>query len=331
MRRTITQVLCTFGSLAALSSCSPDRLAYYYPKVDQATITSNQNPTEVLGGIGKIDLIWVIDNSYSMYTWQKAVIKNSQEFMQSLIQLKIKWKMGLISTSGYDSPYLGFAPGDELNYNSVDPVALFEDGVQRLGINGSGTEMLFTPLLNSFAQYPDFLSKDNTPLAIIVVTDAPEQSWVAFSDFYKKFKTIVGSRDVYLYGVFGAQDKEINCEMTDDPFIYAGSPYELFFGAVQYSKVYPLCSPDFGQNLAKIGEDIALKAGLAKIYLEHRPKLSTLKLMNGDVALPRGDVMHEGAWFYDFNLNAVCIYDTELINRDQELKVFYEKDDGNEK
>lgn len=321
MRRTI------IFSLLTLASCAPDKLVYYQPKIDTQAVSTKQNLAEVLGTTGRIDMLWVIDNSYSMDTWQKSVIANSEVFMESLIQQKIKWKMGLISTDENNEPFIGLKPGTELDFNSRTPVDDFKKSVSDLGLNGSGTEKFFTPLLKQLTDYPGFLRAD-TPLAIIVVTDAPEQSRLDFADFYQKYQFLMGNRDVYMYGVFGAQDPSINCKMTDDPFTYAGSPYELLFDSAQYSKVYPLCSPDFGKNLAKIGEDIAARARMAKIYLESRPKMSTLKLMNGAKELARDDVAHPGVWFYDYTLNAVCIHNTDSIDSSAELKVVYEKDDG---
>ena len=49
---------------------------------------------------GKVDIVWVIDNSGSMSSIQQSVIQNANLFIQEFTKIRgLDWRMALVSTS----------------------------------------------------------------------------------------------------------------------------------------------------------------------------------------------------------------------------------------
>jgi hypothetical protein len=111
-------------------------------------------------GLSRHDVLWVIDNSGSMSSHQKNVIKNTDVFMQSFTSnKKLDWKMGLVSTARGDQPFVGFTPSTQLNSKSTNPVGIFKNAVSRLGLNKGCPELVFEPVMDALNQYPDFVQR----------------------------------------------------------------------------------------------------------------------------------------------------------------------------
>src|SRR5665213_181303 len=95
----------------------------------------------------KLDILWVIDNSNSMAAHQQDVINNMGTFITSLTgNTTLDWKSGLVSTDISDPPYAGFDPGTELLSSDPQVGTKFNAAIARLGTNGSGYEMMFSPM-----------------------------------------------------------------------------------------------------------------------------------------------------------------------------------------
>ena len=191
----------------------------------------------ISGFVGRkpIDLLWVIDNSGSMTTYQQNLIQNAGLFINALaIGSAPKWKIGIISTSEGEAPYVGFTPQTLLNYQTPNPIQVFQDTVAKLGIDGSTEEKTITPVMQAFDKYLDFL-RAQANLGIIMVTDEKEQSTTSAPDFLNYLKGKKGNlKNVSTYGLFAAS--EWNCD--GDP--YLGSVFEQIVQGTN-GKTYPLC------------------------------------------------------------------------------------------
>ena len=147
----------------------------------------------------KIDILFVIDNSGSMGMIQKNIVKNSAVFMDNFLKNNyMKWRVGIMSTDKSDSPYLGFDTlfDNELakqpGTNNSDIVDLFRRSVDNLGTNGDPSEYVFYNSLRGMISphLKKFFRRD-AHLAIIMVTDEPEQSVKKFgAQFYYKKVTL---------------------------------------------------------------------------------------------------------------------------------------------
>lgn len=272
-----------------------------------------------------IDILWVIDNSGSMQTYQNSVMFNASNFMNAFTKSSVlHWKMGLISTDISNDPYVGFYPGDELDYRSPAAVDRFVAAVGRLGIGGDSTEKTFDPIIQKIFLNPGFLRKD-AMWAIILVSDAPEQSQVSTAQFIDFLKMVKGLKKVRFYGVVDPSDW---CQSTDDPFKWHGSKFEQLLNVVK-GKAFPICSPNFGKNLEFIGNDIVAQILSPKILLPSRPRLETLKVIFNGKELPGGAKDKGGYWIYTMQDNAIVFHDLNFAPRElEEVTVIYTKDTG---
>ena len=178
-----------------------------------------------LQGETRVDILMVFDNSGSMGTHQKEVIRNSDLFIQEFTkkQKVLDWKLGLISTSTNEQPFVGFDPGNFLDKNTPNPVSVFNGGVGKLGTNGDSTEKPFASVQTQLMKYPNWVRK-GAILAVIVITDAEEQSNMPAKEFSKFLMQMKGNTSqIVYYGVYGPM--EWNCPSTGDSnWKYTGSP-----------------------------------------------------------------------------------------------------------
>lgn len=277
---------------------------------------------------GGIDILWVIDNSGSMYSHQQNVIANAGRFMQEFLTKKISWKMGLVSTAVQEIPYIGFdRPFDNTDPN---PEAAFVAAVSRLGTNGDGTEQTYDPILKSLTQYPNFLRADK-PLAILIVTDAPEQSLVDAPTFLQSFRGIIGDRPLFVYSVLAASDLAPpgGCQTQEDGYNYANGRYEALALNAKIGRAFSLCDPNFGANLGKIGDEIVQQVFNPEIRLNRRPRPNSIKVFFHDTLLPAGPKNKGGVWYYDHDRNAIIFYNLDFaVGENEAVNVEFVTDDG---
>lgn len=308
------------GALFLLSHCSRTADLIYYQKEANPPVYSVEHKLKELQGDNKVDILWVIDNSGSMGDDHDNLIKNMDHFLDEFSKSRLEWKMGLISTSYYDKPYVGLTPSSPLNFQTPDGINVFRRAVASLGTSGSGTEMIFDPIVKTLTEYPDF-ARPNAMLAIIIVTDAHDQSeqHPDAKDVLDKLTTVKGSlRRALGYGVLGPMDFGCTDNAGEEEWNYAGSTYEPFFQAL-HGKTYPLCSPDFGKNLAEMGKDLVKQIQHARIYLPERPIPKSIKVTCKGEEVLGGQESEGGHWVYDFELNAVVFSDTNFAPGDDEF------------
>lgn len=322
----VAGILGALMGIGALSSgCRPTDYLYYARESHPQIARYSHKLKEVVGQ-NKLDLLWIIDNSGSMAEHQANVIANSARFMSAFIKPGyIDWRIGLITTDVSDSPYLGLLGAPRLDAKTPGPVAVFQGAVAQLGTNGSATEKTFEPVLQALTADPGFLRKD-AMLALMLVTDAEEQSAIDASEFLTRLSLIRRLDSVVLYGALGSRD--FGCPPSDSYWDYSGSPYEEVVEAT-HGKVFALCDPAFGQNLAQISQDIVSRLENPKILLELRPKPSSIRIYYKGKLLPGGPKESGGFWIYDFDLNAIVFHDLSFAPGDnEEVEVEMLADDG---
>jgi hypothetical protein len=328
-----TRVLSTLAFCAfALSLGSCGRGDYLYFEKDRVItppIVGVHKLSEVVQ-VDSLDILWVIDNSGSMDNEQRAVIANTKIFMDSFAASRmIDWRMGLISTSINEAPYIGFERGRELDWRSPNPVGLFQAAVDRLKTSGDFTERGFDPIKKAVAAFPNFV-RPRAVLAMIFLSDIDDQSTIRPDEFVKWVETLKGrSERVVAYGVLGAAD--IGCPASGEAsWNYGGSRYEKVINAFR-GKNYKLCDADFGTQLASIGRDLLKRVEKPKIYLNYRPKKNSLVVRFAGAELPGGAKEDGGYWYYDFELNAIVFHDLEFAPGDDEkVEIELQEDDGYE-
>lgn len=310
---------CTFFSL---SSCNEGFL--YYNELREKGKIDKDVAIKTIVSSSQLDILWIIDNSGSMGSHQQRVIDNTTTFMQLFFDKRLNWKMGLLSTSDYQTPYIGFTPDKPLNSTMPDAVAKFQAAVRALGTSGSSTEKTFQPLVDKLTRFPDFV-RVGSAFAVIMVTDAAEQSGAA-RDWLTEFKKATSNASgVYGYGVFASAD--FGC--SGEGFNYAGSPYETFLKGLDAYKTLTLCDPDFGKVLAEISNDLVSRAAYYWIPLPFRPKAKTIVVSYKGVPLVPGPKEVGGLWYYNYDKNAIIFYDLDFAGGEtDQVHVYAEEDNG---
>lgn len=275
------------------------------------------HPLKQLVGENRVDILWVVDNSLSMEKHQVNLGKNVNLFISEFVAKGgLQWKMGVISTSIAEDPYVGLTVSTPLNSGMKDAVPIFRKTMARLGVNGDPIEKSFAPVLTKLGRHTDFLRKDAT-LAIVFVSDAEEQSDISGSDFLKRLRALKGSNSakIITYGVLAPI--HFRCEsMGETPWQYLGSPFEEVITPTK-GKLYKLCG-DFGQNLSDMAKDLVTRVDSPYIALANRPSKDSIRVTYKGKDLPGGPAEDGGYWTYDFDRNRVVFHNLNFAPNDNE-------------
>ena len=312
--------------LTLLVNCQkPNDFRYVVP---EAPHVNNKVNVKELIGANQLDILWVIDNSGSMGTHQKNVIANMDQFITALSSSSnLDWRSGLISTSQGEPPYAGFDSTSMLE--SRDPIvgARFKAAIRKLGIGGDSEEKMFQPIEDVLTKYPNFL-RPNAGLAIIVISDAPEQSGPNFAadQFVQYIRKAKGNLDqVFFYGFLNPVDW---CTPTDDTWKWAGSPFERV-NKLMKGQIYKLCDPKFANNLTDLGRDLSREFLSSRIFLKDRPRVSSIQILHQGKKIQGGARDTGGFWTYRADLNAVEFSDLSFAPGTTEfVQLLYDIDDG---
>lgn len=328
LTKRVLGLLVFSGIVLGLTSCKDSLLYYNTPQYEDGVIDEDL-PVRALVQATEVDILWVIDNSGSMDSYQQSVIQNTAVFLDLFRQQGMDWKMGLISTDTNNAPFIGMTAATPLDWTMADAVTKFQGAVQRLGTNGSGYERTFEPLVQHLSddRYKGF-SRPGVPLALIFVTDAEEQSGGVPSEWLSRFKSSVPQASAfYGYGVFAAAD--FGCSSSDSTWNYLSSPYETFLKGLDGHRTFKLCDPNFGQLLSEISKDILKRTSYYAIPLPFRPKTRTLVVDYKGTILRPGAKADGGQWYYNYEKNAIILYNLDFAAGDVEfVHVYAEEDDG---
>jgi hypothetical protein len=328
MKSNLKVISTLIGPSLFLGACSAEKFLYFDKFRTQTSVSFEKNVREIRGG-DAVDMLWVIDNSGSMEDHQQRVIDNTRVFIENFSKSTLKWKMGLISTDPRDEPYIGFTASTSLDSSTPDPVSTFQNAVGELGTSGSGTEQPFLSVLRSLQRMNKF-ARPGVPFALMMVTDAQEQSGMDFTrSFLPQFLGSIGdSEKFFTYNVLNAND--LGCDGEDGMgWNYSASPYQFLIDSATVGKVFSLCGPGFGNLMAQIGNEIVQNVSFSTIHLPDRPKLSSIEVIYKGEVLPGGAKAERGFWLYDFDLNAITFHDLEFAtDATDRVTVRYDVDDG---
>lgn len=318
-----------------ISSCDKESEYLYYDNPPVQRYSSKTYPIKQIQNDSKVDILWVVDNSLSMEPIQQNIVANAKLFMQEFLNHKfLNWKMGVISTSDDEDPYLGFAT--DFDHTTHDQVSIFQQAVNSLGVNGRADEHIFYNTLRMFKQFGYFF-RNSSNVAIIMVSDEKEHSEADHGINYSAMNTldqirgfVSANRKLRFYGALQATDLQ-NCPERSswDYGPYAGSPYQEIINATG-GMIASACVNDFGQKLAAIGKDIVKLIESPKVLLNERPVVESIKVYYQNVLLSGGDRQSGGLWYYDYYYNSINFYDlsfsTDFDNDD--IEITFDVDDG---
>lgn len=332
--------------LFTLTSCFNKETAYVNHVVSPLLQQDKRlYPLSLLQVNNKIDVVLVVDNSGSMRPIQDSVINNAKLFFEQFAkEAYVDWKVGIISTDKTDDPYLGFKTSfdstlvDQDDATSFDKVVVqFQNAMSQLGISGAGYEYTFYNLKRLLDRYSggttDSFQRGDSHLVVIMISDEKEQS-MTFGNSYEAInflntmKTYVSSsKKLRFYGAIKHKQLKDCTNYDNEP--WKGSEFEKIITASE-GFVVSACVPKFGNELARIGKDIASLVGLPSLLLRRRPVVSTLEVYYKDIPLAAGPEEEGGAWFYEEVSNTINFYNLDFVTdlKNGQFRIEFEVDDG---
>lgn len=297
------------------AACSPE-VGKQYVKGEVISNFKQDKPKDNYT-LPMIDILFVIDDSGSMDSYQQALKTNLPVFLTEFTsRVGIDYHIAVTTSScDYYSSKCGEFFGTEkvVTSKSVDPLVTLKNNVV-VGTSGDTTEMFFDPIVSALSE--PLISHENAgflrakaPLVIIFITDAQEQSAKNTADSTYKFllKLKGNKKNVLAYGVYiPSWFYNQGCQVDTGP----GTKISEFLALVSnanppgdaHANSFFLCG-DFEKKLTAIGKDISDKVG--RIFLLNElPREGSIKVFYGDVPVKADE--NEG-WSYDIGRNAVSI------------------------
>ena len=266
--------------------------------------------TPASAGQGNLDILFVIDNSGSMASYQMTLQNNIALMINAIGSVKgASIHAGVTTTDG--EAKMGQLVGSPRVAVSSSPN--FESDLMRnmlVGTYGSPYEMLFSPTIAALSEplastHNAGFRRADSHLAVVFLTDAEDQSKISSDDFVSQI-TAIGSMGLSTYGfiipsnIATGQSSGCYRDNNEEPVLIEGAISRL------NGEIYNICEADFGKNLGTIGSKLAVKIDRL-INLPNIPQLATVSVRYGTTMLQFGDARL--GWTYDSIENAVIIGD----------------------
>lgn len=274
----------------------------------------------------KVDVLWVVDNSGSMYEEQEALAENFSGFIGWAQTLGVDYHIGVTSTDMEDPDHSGRLQGTirVIDPGTPNPAEVFGDNV-RLGINGSPYEMglaashaaLSPPLVTGYNA--DFL-RDDAKLAVIYVSDEEDQSPGEVEFYVQYFLNMKGTAEwVTLSAICG--DLPDGC--SDPEMGSAGAAPR--YHAVQNrtgGSFHSICQSDWSGLMADLGEDAF--APIRTFPLSRPADPATIAVTVDGSPVPQAGVTGgPDGWTYLQQQNAVWFGDNVLPPGGSVVRIAY--------
>lgn len=314
--------------LTFILGCQADPSAHKLPKPSKVfvdkSVKDTYNPA--------VDILFIIDDSGSMGTFQQRLARNSGLFIEKFFNAKfIDYHIG-VTTS--DVSGMGYGKDGKLESFSGKKFVTrdMDDGEEVLGelfnvgVTGAAVEkFLSVPQMTFSKQYLKTHNKgfyrDDAHLVIFVITDTEDQSNVSPEEAYKFLVDLKkgDERKVHYAGAIVTIEKE-RCEgESDQPVPLKLRKMINSFQSRGY--IFNICKSNYGEDLARVAT--AVVESVSTIYLDNLPDVSTLKVSYGGKPLAND----ASGWTYDFSLNAIRLSpNIDLaVGGDKKLDIKYEE------
>lgn len=294
------------------------------PMKGVGSTTSTNSDTFTQPAQTPADILFVVDNSCSMFDEQASLAANFSSFIKYANQLKVPYQIGVTTTD--DSP-LG-AQGKLLRTVSNPMVltpstpnveARFSEKVN-VGTNGSGIEQPLSAALKAVTSpltgtaNKGFL-RAGASLSIVVVSDAPDQSPSPSAYYQNRFLSLVSRQQAWLFtfSTIGPFTSPTPAGCSIDSFVDPGR-YAPIIAATSGVQV-DICTKDWATDLEKIGKNALGPRSV--IYLTSAPDLTqpVTVTVNGTAVT---------AWAIDPVSNAVVFQDVTTTPPGAMVKVTYQ-------
>jgi hypothetical protein len=286
----------------------------------------------------KADILLTIDDSESMSDKQQALADNFASFFSYAISRQADFQLGVTTTdddeerfvidrikpAGPRGKLLGSATAPKILTQSTPNLeALFKEKVL-VGIKGSGwerglatsTRALTPPLISN--ENAGFL-RDDANLAIVVVTDARDQSQLPAATYYNILRNVKGIQraNMFTFNLIGPQRAIApdGCKYDTSGKLSDAGRYE---GLVHLTggALGEICSTNWAQSLTALGQTVF---GFRTIFfLNGTPDLATALDVRVD-----GKAVSSTDYQYDPASNSIQFTTTKTPQPGQNLTVTY--------
>lgn len=280
----------------------------------------------------KIDVLWVVDNSGSMYTSQTNLANNFQAFITNFTDKGYDFQIAVTTTDAYkaifqSNPDLSkFKDGNGASHSEVfvitpDTPNIVDTFVTNItqGIYGSGDERAFQSFREALnnSLNAGFI-RENSYLSVIIVSDEDDFSWDqstphAYGD-YTEGPGHLHYVEEYVDYLMGITNSTVNQKRFNVNGIYitdqaCADTLHRPIG-IRYQEIVNLtdgiegsiCDTSFADSLNLIAEKIV--ASSVQFYLDQLPVVETI------VISIDGQIITSG-WTYDATSNSI-IFDASV-------------------
>lgn len=305
--------LSILGSVAALlvaglMGCQAEPGLKKIPKNNKVKVDKKLNDVSFNPAV---DILFIIDDSYSMNSFQDLLAKNAADFVERFFSTKfIDYHIGVTTSS--TSSYGSIADGgklvnvDGLTYvdrNTADALPILKR-MMRVGVNGSANETFFNIFINALSapltNYENYgFYRESAQLAIFFLTDTEDKSSFDASSAYGFLKNLKGGDEKKLHMAGALSHVVPDCLGEYEP------PRKLEFLINEHQDrgfIFNLCAPDYGKEMAIIAEKLV--SAVSTVYLDELPDVTTMSVTFGDYVIPNDK---DKGWVYDPDKNAIYL------------------------
>ncbi len=166
-----------------------------------------ENFTQAQAKEGKVDILWVIDDSGSMGDEQKALAYNFDVFIHEFLEKNIDFKMAITTTDGSSSKNgrsvcdFRILDATAANSNESQFVKDFASCI-KVGTRGSGREQGLKTSKSFVNRYVENWMRDDAYLVVVYVSDEEDQSENTVQSYVDSFKELKKSSGlIKLYSI----------------------------------------------------------------------------------------------------------------------------------
>lgn len=264
-------------------------------------------------GASALDILFVIDDSGSMAQSQALLASNVTELVRAAKDSGADIHAAVVTTNMDTQPWSAkpgaswkgiFAGAGKKVAATADgdfDKVLTENLQAAMTTDGSGTEQPFLAIQTALSEpllsttNAGFL-RESAALAILVLTDADDQSLMPVADFVKALKALKTKAPVTMHAAYvpSAEVESASCTRSGEPAPVRIEEALKAMGTVTES--VSLCDPAFGTKIKQIGEGYKT-AELRTVQLKVAPILQTVAISYGTENFDRGDLTF--GWAYN--------------------------------
>jgi hypothetical protein len=270
--------------------------------------------THIQEEVALLDVIFVIDNSGSMNTFQQELASQVGAFMNVFSLSGANYHLAAITTD--EASFISYLGVPWIDSLYVNPVVWLQQVIDSVGIRGSGIErgieMAKYALEGDAAPGGGFL-RDSATLVIIYVSDEPDGStngWNSYVNFFDTFKPSFNL--MKHFAVIGNPPSGCAAGIANNRNIQFGAGY--YDMTQRYNgNWYSICAADWGQQMQNLANTVTTRKYFE--LDETDPIESTITVsVNGQITTN---------WVYDVASNTVGFNDDAIPNPGQTIEIEY--------